>query len=235
MRPFCTSLPVANIAARLRTKGSSLSRGSAPAAASACSSRLSGTTRGITRIPASLSPGRTAVLPCRVAMMISPMLFTAHSRSSSTWNRPANWAVSSILPSFTWPRSMPGPLEMAHSRSAASFSWSIPGCISHTYRCSLPMDSSMGMSSSRTTCPLRNWASLYWSLTIRVRSWHNTCPTASTVLICFMVRNPSADWIGYMISLFSGEYNDLSERIAFFNKTSVMPLSPVLRGNWPTF
>ena len=29
-----------------------------------------------------------------------------------------------------------------------------------------------------------------------------------------------------MISLFSGEYNDLSERIAFFNKTSVMPLSP---------
>ena len=38
-----------------------------------------------------------------------------------------------------------------------------------------------------------------------------------------------------MIPLFSDKYNDLSERIAFFNKTSVMPLSPVLRGNWPTF
>ena len=38
-----------------------------------------------------------------------------------------------------------------------------------------------------------------------------------------------------MISLFSGEYNDLSERIAFFNKTSVMPLSPATGGNLPAF
>ena len=30
----------------------------------------------------------------------------------------------------------------------------IPGCISHTYRFSFPMDKRMGMSSSRTTWPL---------------------------------------------------------------------------------
>ena len=161
MRPFFTSPPVATMQAVLRTKGFSCSRGAGPAACSAFCSFSSAIIRGITRMPASLSPLRTAVPPLRVAIITSSWLFTATRRGLSTRNRPSQAAFSSILPSFTslrvmfsWPHSL-------SSRSAASFSWTMPGVISQTYRCSLPMDSSTGMSSSVTTWPLRKRASLY--------------------------------------------------------------------------
>ena len=48
------------------------------------------------------------------------------------------------------------------------------------------MDSSTGMSSGATTCPLRNRASFVTPGMIWVRSWQSTCPTASRVSISFM-------------------------------------------------
>ena len=87
-------------------------------------------TRGMTRIPASFSPLRTGVLPWRVAIMTSSWLFTARSRWESTRKSPSMAAVSSILPSFTSLRSMFSLMARAQSRSAASFSWSMPGVIS---------------------------------------------------------------------------------------------------------
>ena len=143
-------------------------------------------------MPASLSPLRTAVPPFRVAIMRSSMELTAMSFSEFTRKRPSQAALSSILPSLTSLRSMCSFAHRAQSRSAPSFSWSIPGVISQTYRCSLPMESSTGMSSSVTTWPLRNRASLYWSLMIWVRSWQSTWPTASSVLMSFMFLPPES-------------------------------------------
>ena len=146
--------------------------------------------RGMTRIPASLSPFRTAVPPFRVAIISWSIPFTARRASDRTRNSPSQAAFSSILPSFTPLRSIFALAHRASRRSAPSSSWSIPGVISHTYRCSLPMERSTGISSSVTTWPLRNRASLYWSLMIWVRSWHSTWPTASSVRISFMLPPP---------------------------------------------
>ena len=78
----------------------------------------------------------------------------------------------------------------AHSRAAPSSSWSIPGVFSQTYRFSLPMLSSTGMSSSVTTWPFRNRASLVTPGMIWVISWHSTWPTASVVLTSFITLPP---------------------------------------------
>ena len=192
INPFFTSLPVATMAAVFRTQGRSSSRGVSPAAALAAVSFSSAMIRGITRIPASLAPFLTAVPPFRVAIISSSMAFTARRDSDRTRNSPSQDAFSSILPSLTPLRSIFSLAHRASRRSAPSSSWSIPGVISHTYRCSLPMPSSTGMSSGATTWPLRNRASLYWSLMIWVRSWHSTWPTASSVRISFMLPPPES-------------------------------------------
>ena len=51
------------------------------------------------------------------------------------------------------------------------------------------MDNNTGMSSSVTICPFRNRASLVTPRMIWVMSWHKTWPTASSVLISFMVSS----------------------------------------------
>ena len=76
------------------------------AACSAACSVSSLMMRGMTRIPASLSPFFTAVLPFRVAIITSSRELTAMSRWLSTWNRPSQAARSSILPSFVSLRTM---------------------------------------------------------------------------------------------------------------------------------
>ena len=104
----------------------------------------------------------------------------------STLNRPSAAAASSILPSFTGDSSIMVFLQMSHKMRAASFSCSMLSSASHTYKCSLPIESSTGISSGCTTCPLRNTASLVTPLIICVRSWQRTLPTASSVRINFM-------------------------------------------------
>ena len=72
------------------------------------------------------------MLPQRVAIITSSPAFTASSRRLSTRKRPSQAAVSSILPSLTSLRSMWSLRHRASSRSAASFSWTMPGSISQT-------------------------------------------------------------------------------------------------------
>ena len=74
--------------------------GSPPAACFAASMRSFLITRGITRVPQSLSPFFTMKPDARVAIIMSPRAFTARRRSRSTRNRPSVSAISSILPSF---------------------------------------------------------------------------------------------------------------------------------------
>ena len=84
-------------------------------------------------MPASLSPLRTAVLPARVAIMTFSTEFTARRASERTVKQPSQAARSSILPSLmssAWVQ--PAPSASLHSRRAASFSCSMPGCISQT-------------------------------------------------------------------------------------------------------
>ena len=87
---------------------------------------------GMTRIPASLSPARTAVPPLRVAIITSSWLFTAMSRWESTRNTPSQAAFSSILPSLTSLRSIFSCPQRVSRRSAASFSCTMPLVISQT-------------------------------------------------------------------------------------------------------
>ena len=79
-------------------------------------------TRGMIRVPASLSPAFTGTFPCREAIIIWPMLFTALRASFFILNRPLHAAVSSIFPSLGAERSMYSPLQMAQRISAASSS-----------------------------------------------------------------------------------------------------------------
>ncbi len=130
--PLATSLPVVMTPAVFSFQGRSSSRGASPAASSARESFSSSITRGITRVPQSLSPARTGVLPRRVAIMTSSSRFTAFSRRVSTRKRPSMAAVSSILPSLTALRTMCSFSQSRTSRPAASFSWTMPGTISQT-------------------------------------------------------------------------------------------------------
>ena len=186
MRPFATSLPVVMTAAVRSVNGRTASSGASPAACSAASSFSSRITSGMTRVPASLSPGRTRPPPRRVAIISSSTLFTAKSRSLSTRNTPSISLFSSILPSLVSLHAMFSRPHSAARRSAASFSCTNPGSSSHTNRFSLPIESSTGMSSSVTICPLRKRGPLLTPGMICVMSWHSTWPTASSVLIHFM-------------------------------------------------
>ena len=58
-------------------------------------------TSGIILVPASLSPAFTGVFPWRLAIIISPKLFTFFNFSLSTFNSPLQSAMSSIFPSLT--------------------------------------------------------------------------------------------------------------------------------------
>ena len=151
IRPFATSLPVVMTAAVRLTNGRTDSSGALPAACSACRSFSSRMMSGMTRVPASLSPGCTVPPPRRVAIISSSMLLTAKSRALSTRNTPSIALFSSIFPSFVSLHVMFSLPHSAARRSAASFSCTMPGSISQTNRFSLPMESSTGMSSSVTT------------------------------------------------------------------------------------
>ena len=70
--PLATSLPVVTMPAVRIFQGSSSRRGRPPPMASARASFSSPITRGITRVPHSTSPRRTAVPPWRVAIISSP-------------------------------------------------------------------------------------------------------------------------------------------------------------------
>ena len=89
-------------------------------------------TRGMMRVPASLSPAFTPKFPWRVAIIIWPKPFTALRASLFTFKRPSQAAVSSIFPSLASERSICSPRHMAQRISAASFSWSMPSSFSHT-------------------------------------------------------------------------------------------------------
>ena len=89
MRPALTSLPVVTMPTRRSLKGTTSQSGSVPAAAAAWSSTPCSMTSGITRMPASLSPVRTAVLPRRVAIMTCSTEFTARRASLLTRKHPS--------------------------------------------------------------------------------------------------------------------------------------------------
>ena len=126
MRPLYTSFPVVTIPTFLGRNGFSSSRGLPPVSSFAMflarSILSSSITRGIIRVPASLSPLCTGKSPWRVAIIICPKPLTAFSASRFTFKRPSRVAVISIFPSFAWERSICSPRHMAHRISAASFS-----------------------------------------------------------------------------------------------------------------
>ena len=115
MRPWYTSLPVMIRPYRRGRKGSSRSRGPSPAACRAASIFSFSMTRGMTRVPHSLSPRFTGKPELRVAIIISPRRFTARSRSTSASSRPSSSATSSIFPSLGAVACMLGPWHRAVS------------------------------------------------------------------------------------------------------------------------
>ena len=132
MRPAATSLPVVTTPYRFCFRGSSRSRGFFPAACLARSIFSFSMTRGITRVPQSLSPFFTTKPLGRVAIIISPRLFTARRRSRSARNRPSHPAMSSIFPSLGSVASMFSPWQICRKIWAASFSWSLVSSFSQT-------------------------------------------------------------------------------------------------------
>ena len=132
IRPFFTSLPVATMPNFLRFSGKRRRMGVSPASALACSIFSFLMTSGMTRVPHSLSPFFTTNPLDRVAIISSPMAFSARSRGRSTRNSPSASAVSSILPSLASPARMCSFRQMSRRISAASFSWSMVSSFSQT-------------------------------------------------------------------------------------------------------
>ena len=134
--------------------------GAGPAASTALSIFSFSITRVIILVPASLSPFFTGKSPWREAIIISPRLLPATSASRLIFSNPSVSAMSSIFPSLISEGCICSPAQISYRISAASFSCHIVSSFSHTYRCSFPTESSTGMSSAVTICPLRNTASL---------------------------------------------------------------------------
>ena len=99
--PWNTSFPVVIIAAFLTTNGFISRIGPSSHMCEAASSLSFFMTSGMILVPASLSPFFTVVLPCLVAIIISPKELTFFSFSLSTLSSPSQSAITSILPSFT--------------------------------------------------------------------------------------------------------------------------------------
>ena len=99
--PWYTSFPVVIIAAFLTTNGFISRIGPSSHMCEAASSLSFFMTSGMILVPASLSPFFTVVLPCLVAIIISPKELTFFSFSLSTLSSPSQSAITSILPSFT--------------------------------------------------------------------------------------------------------------------------------------
>ena len=192
IRPSNTSEPVVTIPIVLRTNGFTCSKGSPLAIFFAASTCCSSNNNGIQRMPASLSPAFTGVLLNFVTIVNSPMLLIACNRSTSTLKRPSTSAMASILPCAIGPSCMFSPPAIWYKARATSSSCKNPsssGSITNT--CSLPRSKSLGMSSSVITCPRRKGVSFTSPMTILTRSCNNICPTASCVLIDFIISPKS--------------------------------------------
>ena len=132
IRPRYTSLPVVTIPAFIFRKGRIRKTGSVPQISFTRFIFSSSITSGTTRMPAILSPLFTGKSPWREASTICPRAFTAFSFSRSIFRSPSTSAVSSIFPSFGSEAFMWLPWHTCRRISAASFSWSMPSCFSHT-------------------------------------------------------------------------------------------------------
>ena len=192
MRPSNTSEPVVTIPIVLRTKGFTCNKGSPLAIFLASSTCCSTNSNGIQRMPANLSPAFTGVLLNLVTIVSSPMLLIACNRSTSTLKRPSTSAMASILPCTIGPSCMFSPPAIWYKARATSSSCKKPSSSgSITKTCSLPRSNNFGISSSVITWPRRNGVSFTSPMTILTISCNKACPTASCVLIDFIISPKS--------------------------------------------
>ena len=188
IRPSNTSEPVVTIPIVLRTNGFTLSKGLPLAIFFASSTCCSSNNNGIQRMPANLSPAFTGVLLNLVTIVSSPMLLIACKRSTSTLKRPSTSAMASILPCAIGPSCIFSPPAILYKARATSSSCKNPSSSgSITKICSLPRSSNFGISSSVITWPRRNGVSFTSPMTMRTKSCINACPTASCVLMDFII------------------------------------------------
>ena len=192
MRPSNTSEPVVTIPIVLRTKGFTLSKDTPLAIFLASSTCCSSNNNGMQRMPANLSPAFTGVLLNLVTIVSSPMLLIACNRSTSTLKRPSTSAMASIFPCAIGPACMFSPPAIWYKARATSSSCKKPSSSgSITKICSLPRSNNFGISSSVITWPRRKGVSFTSPMTILTISCNNVCPTASCVLIDFIISPKS--------------------------------------------